>query len=102
MVVPACQEAAGLIEKHMASKGVKFIKSTVPTAIEKQPDGKLLVHFKTINEADGSETAGSEVFDTVLSAIGRNADLGVSGVLAEWVRDGSLCAARCVLSPCRA
>lgn len=65
------QEAAGIIEADMARKGVQFIKSTVPVSITKKADGKLVVKFRNVESGVEAE----DEFDTVLSAIGRDADL---------------------------
>ncbi len=67
------QEAAQLIEKHMTSKGVKFCRPCVPTSIVRHESGKLQVNYKDVESMEDK----SELFDTVLSAIGRNADLEV-------------------------
>jgi len=68
------QECANLIAKYMEDDvGINFLRKTVPTAIEKQDDGKLLVHYEKTMPT-GLKLKKSEVFDTVLFAIGRHAD----------------------------
>ena len=59
---------ANRIGTHMENHGVKFIRGTVPTKLEKpNPDGKTIVHYSL----DGKDV--SDEYDTVLFAIGRNA-----------------------------
>lgn len=60
------RECVDMIGKHMVEHGTKVLTGVLPTSVEKQADGRLLVRF-----SDG----GSDVFDTVLSARGRYADL---------------------------
>jgi len=64
------QQMAEKVGEGLAAHNVKFIKTTIPTKIEKLESGKLLVHYK--NRTTDEE--GKEEFDTVLVAIGRNAD----------------------------
>ncbi len=49
----------------MTAHGTKIVYGQLPSAIEKLPNGRLLVRY-------GTE---AEEFDTVLAAIGRNPDL---------------------------
>lgn len=60
------QQMANKVSDHMAADGVRFIRESVPTKVEKQEDGKLLV---TYDSPAGSQ---SELFDTVLFAVGRD------------------------------
>lgn len=74
---------AGMIGKHMEENGVNFIKSSVPTKLEKKDD-KILVSWEN---SETKEIHTGE-FDTVLFAIGRYAltegiNLGNAGVVAE-------------------
>lgn len=62
------QQMAELVAAAAGEKGVKFIQKSVPSAVEKQEDGRLLVRY---SNAEGQQL--SEVFDTVLFAIGRKA-----------------------------
>ncbi|XP_017778734.1 PREDICTED: thioredoxin reductase 1, mitochondrial isoform X2 [Nicrophorus vespilloides] len=62
------RQMAEVIQESMVLRGVKFLFKCVPTAIEKQDDGKLLAKWKS---DDGQEF--SETYDTVLFAIGRRA-----------------------------
>ncbi|OQR66093.1 thioredoxin reductase 2 [Tropilaelaps mercedesae] len=63
------QQMAGMVVDYMEKHGTKFHKGCVPVSIEKQADGKLFVQWK--NSSSGE--IGSEIFDTVLYAIGRHA-----------------------------
>ncbi|XP_058064115.1 thioredoxin reductase 1, mitochondrial-like isoform X1 [Anopheles bellator] len=65
------QQMATMIGDSMVEKGIKFHHKTRPLAVEKQSDGRLLVRYET----DGAG-AGEETFDTVLFAIGRQAETG--------------------------
>lgn len=62
------QQMAEMVAAAAAEKGVKFIHKTVPSAVEKTEDGRLLVRY---TNAEGQQ--GSDVYDTVLFAIGRKA-----------------------------
>lgn len=62
------QQMADLVAGAASEKGVKFLNKTIPSAVEKQEDGRLLVRYQN---DDGQE--GSDVYDTVLFAIGRKA-----------------------------
>lgn len=62
------RQMGDLVRDAAAERGVKFLLECKPTAVEKTEDGRLLVKHKL---ADGSE--GSDVYDTVLFAIGRKA-----------------------------
>jgi len=61
------QQMAGLITEEMTSRGVKFLHKCVPVRMDKQPDGKIKVTYKSLE--NGQET--EELFDTVLMAAGR-------------------------------
>lgn len=63
------QMASKIVEYMEKFAGTKFIHSAVPTAIEKLVDGKLKVHY----QQDGIDHPQSDVFDTVLMAVGRYA-----------------------------
>lgn len=76
------QECAEKIATYMQEHGTKIIRPAVPTKIEKdQTTGKLTVHWKT----DKGET-GSDVFDTVLFAVGRKADTEKLGLEKAGVK----------------
>ena len=62
------QQMAEMVAAASAEKGVKFINKTVPSAVEKTEDGRLLVRY---SNTEGQQ--GSDVYDTVLFAIGRKA-----------------------------
>lgn len=62
------QQMATMVGDAMVEKGVKFLHKTQPQSVEKQADGRLLVKYRS---DDGTE--GSDVYDTVLFAIGRTA-----------------------------
>lgn len=74
------QQMAEMVAAAAAEKGVKFIQKSVPSAVEKTEDGRYLVRY-----ANSEGVQGSDVFDTVLFAIGRKActddlDLKAAGV----------------------
>lgn len=62
------QQMATMVGDSMVEKGIKFLHKTQPQSVEKQADGRLLVKYRA---DDGTE--GSDVYDTVLFAIGRTA-----------------------------
>lgn len=63
------QECANKIGDYMEEIGIKFIRGSVPSSLNKTKDGKAVVcHWKL---ADAAGPASSEQFDTVLLAIGR-------------------------------
>jgi thioredoxin reductase (NADPH) len=64
------QQCAEQIADYMAGHGVKFIRPAVPTRVEKLDSGKKKVYFKR----DGAAAEESEEFDTVMFAVGRNAE----------------------------
>jgi len=64
------RQMADKVGEGLVAHGVKFIKTTIPEKIVKLENGKLEVHYK--NRETGA--TGSAEFDTVLVAIGRNAD----------------------------
>ena len=81
------QSIANMIAANMEAHGTKFIKPATPSKIERQEDGKLKVTWTQ----DGAEH--SDVFDTVLAAVGRRADtaglnLDAVGVTVE--RNGKI------------
>lgn len=83
------QQIADVIGGHMGEHGVRFVRPAVPTRIEKQADGKLKVTW--VNSETGAEA--SELYDTVFTATGREADLkglnlASAGVPVE--RDGKI------------
>eukprot|EP00055_Hartaetosiga_balthica_P004835 m.13299 g.13299 ORF g.13299 m.13299 type:complete len:487 (-) comp4134_c0_seq1:235-1695(-) len=61
------RECAEKIGDYMKAHGTKFIQPAIPSKIEKQESGKLLVTYSM----DGEEV--SEEYDTVLWAVGRDA-----------------------------
>lgn len=62
------QQMANLVAANMKAHGTKFIEKSVPTGIEKLPDGKLTVRWKILESGEELK----DVFDTVLFAIGKN------------------------------
>ncbi|XP_053972105.1 thioredoxin reductase 2, mitochondrial isoform X2 [Hylaeus volcanicus] len=62
------QQMANIVAQEMERRGVHFIYQAKPAKIEKQSDGRLLVHW--VNK-DGQ--VHKDVYDTVLFAIGRKA-----------------------------
>jgi pyruvate/2-oxoglutarate dehydrogenase complex dihydrolipoamide dehydrogenase (E3) component len=55
-----------LVAANMQENGTKFLERSVPTAIEKQQDGKLRVEWKNLENGGTQEDS----FDTVMFAIG--------------------------------
>lgn len=53
----------------MANRGVRFIKESIPTRFSKSPNGKILVEYQNTQKENYTEE-----YDTVLLAIGREAD----------------------------
>ena len=62
-----------MIHKHMEAKGTKFLTSSVPVSIVEVEGGRKRVTYRNVDTG----VEASEEFDTVLSAIGRNADVEV-------------------------
>lgn len=62
------QQMAGIVTDEMMSKGVNFLMKCIPLSVEKN-DGKLLVSWTNITD----QSTHSDVFDTVLFAVGRRA-----------------------------
>lgn len=69
-------QMAELIGSYMTEHGTKFIRPAVPTKVEKLPSGKLKVYYQMFDAADHQNVLeeASEEYDTVLLAIGRDAD----------------------------
>ena len=65
------RECAGLIGDYMKAEGVKFREGVVPSKLEKTDEGRIKATF-----SDGS----SDVYDTVLAAIGRSGDTSKLGL----------------------
>mmetsp|Transcript_16501 Transcript_16501/g.32031 ORF Transcript_16501/g.32031 Transcript_16501/m.32031 type:complete len:600 (+) Transcript_16501:11-1810(+) len=64
------QQMADKVGDAMEKLGAKFIRGAVPQKLERTDDGRILVHWDD----------GSDVFDTVLSAVGRHADTSKIGL----------------------
>ncbi|GAB0096789.1 Thioredoxin reductase 1, mitochondrial [Sergentomyia squamirostris] len=62
------QQMADIVSSAMVEKGINFLHKTVPTSVEKNSEGRLVVKYRN---AEGQE--GAEECDTVLFAIGRTA-----------------------------
>ncbi|XP_043470868.1 thioredoxin reductase 2, mitochondrial isoform X1 [Leptopilina heterotoma] len=62
------QQMSNIVAEEMSDRGVHFIYQAKPKAIEKQADGRLLVHW-----VDKDGAVQQDVYDTVLFAIGRRA-----------------------------
>ena len=58
---------ASLVAANMTVHGTTFIERSVPTAIEKLPDGTLSVRWRNLENGEKFE----DVFDTVMFAIGK-------------------------------
>lgn len=69
------QQMAGQVKAYMQEHGVSFIEQAVPTAVEAAENGQKKVTWKY---ADG--TVGEGLFDTVLVAIGRDAETSKIGL----------------------
>lgn len=78
-----------MIHKHMEAKGTKFLTSSVPVSIVEVEGGRKRVTYRNVDTG----VEASEEFDTVLSAIGRNADvegLSLAAAGVELGKDGKL------------
>ncbi|XP_055684130.1 thioredoxin reductase 1, mitochondrial-like isoform X1 [Lutzomyia longipalpis] len=62
------QQMADIVSSAMIEKGINFLFKTIPTSVEKTSDGRYLVKYRSNEGAEGSD-----VYDTVLFAIGRTA-----------------------------
>ncbi|PBC30714.1 thioredoxin reductase 1, mitochondrial isoform X2 [Apis cerana] len=60
------QQMASTVAQEMERRGIHFIYEAKPSKIEKQTDGRLLVHW-----VDKDRQTHQDTFDTVLFAIGR-------------------------------
>lgn len=81
------QQMAELIRASMEERGINFLLKTIPKSVEKTEDGRLKVIYEGI---DG--TQASDVYDTVLFAIGRTAltdDLKLENVNVNVVKESS-------------
>lgn len=81
------REYADHIGDYMEKTHTKFIRGCVPSSIEKLPDHTFMVSWVI----DG--TTHSDVYDTVISAIGRYADtsaLGVDAVGVNLAKNGKI------------
>jgi len=61
------QQMANIVADSMEEKGIKFIRTSVITSVEKQVDGRLLIKWKNTETNEN----GSDVYDTILFAVGR-------------------------------
>uniref|UniRef100_A0A7S2NDE8 thioredoxin-disulfide reductase (NADPH) n=1 Tax=Haptolina brevifila TaxID=156173 RepID=A0A7S2NDE8_9EUKA len=69
------QQMAGIIKNDMAKEGINFIEGAVPTSVEKLENGMKKVHWQY---KDGS--VGSDEYDTVMFAVGRDVCTGGMGL----------------------
>merc|ERR1712117_622198 len=69
------RQMADKIGDYMESEGVRFVKECVPEILEKTEDGKIKVSAKY---NDG--TTYEDYFDTVVFAVGRNAETSKIGI----------------------
>jgi len=84
------QELANKIGEYMERHKVKFIREAIPVKIEKTADDKRLVSWAA-KETD--KPIGTDTFDTVLLAVGRNADtknLGLEKVGVKTEKNGKI------------
>lgn len=82
------KEMASRIGKYMSNQGIRFIKESIPTKFTKTDSAKILVEFLT-----GDSDNKSEIFDTVLFAIGRTADtknMGLEEVGVQMANNGKV------------
>jgi len=70
------QQCANIIGDIMARGGVKFIRNSVPTRLDKTEDGRIRVTYLN----DESKETLTDVYDTVLWAIGRTAVTAGMGI----------------------
>lgn len=80
------QQMANMVGESMVEHGVKFLHKTIPRSVEKTTDGRLLVTYVNID----TQKEESDVFDTVLWAIGRKGvieDLNLPAVGVEVNED---------------
>lgn len=80
------QQMANMVGESLVEHGVNFLHKTIPKAVEKTADGKLQVSYMNM-ETQKEET---DVFDTVLWAIGRRGvieDLNLQAVGIEVNED---------------
>ncbi|BFF96838.1 thioredoxin reductase 2 mitochondrial [Drosophila madeirensis] len=61
------RQMSELLEAMMSERGVKFLHTTIPSLVERQGDGRLLVKYRNTT----TKKEDSDTFDTVLWAIGR-------------------------------
>lgn len=83
------QQIANKIGDNMAEHGVKFIRKAVPTSLSKTNQGKIVVTYKQ------GEDEIEDTFDTVMFAIGRNADtkgLNLDQVGVKTAKNGKILA----------
>lgn len=69
------QQVAEAIGKYMQKHGTKIIRPAVPTSVEKLESGKLKVRWNHDTEGESSDE-----FDTVLFAVGRDAETKAIGL----------------------
>jgi thioredoxin/glutathione reductase (selenoprotein) len=91
------QDMAERIRKHMIEKKVKFING-IPTKFEQLKErtetgpGRVKVHYQIANEKGATEIV-TEEYDTVLLAIGRDAqtqDLGLEKIGVDLAKNGKV------------
>lgn len=77
------REYSDKIADYMEQTGTKFIREAIPSKITKLEDGKLEVSW----QSGGEEK--KDIFDTVIAAVGREADTKKMNLEAVGVRLGS-------------
>eukprot|EP00795_Rhopilema_esculentum_P008424 gene8424-14405_t len=81
------QQMASFVGEHMESQGINFIKSSVPKRVERMKDGKLEVFYDSYEWGEEH----SDVFDTVILAVGRDPvtkTLGLEKIGVEFEKSG--------------
>jgi thioredoxin reductase (NADPH) len=85
---------ADLIVENMKAAGVKFIMGKIPTGVEEVEGGAKRVTMRDTKAEDGAAET-SEVFDTVMWAVGRVPNVGALNLKAagvELASDGKIAA----------
>jgi thioredoxin reductase (NADPH) len=72
-------QCADMIGEFMQKEGCKFIRGSVPSKLEKGADGRITCFWESNGETK------TDVYDTVLVAIGRDADVSLLGLEALGV-----------------
>ena len=80
------QQMANIVADSMVERGIPFLHTTIPLSVEKTAEGRLLVKYVNTD----TKQEGSDVYDTVLWAIGRKGlvnDLNLTAVGVKYKDD---------------